>query len=85
MVQGLECAYLLQDFKPDVLRPVGCDWRHHEGLELDIAQDDIAVHSDAGGCGGLTVGVTGTDQVVQTGLQSELEVGARFKLASDVS
>jgi ammonia channel protein AmtB len=84
MVQGLGCAYLLQYFEPDVLGPMGCDWRHHESLELDIAQDDIAVHAYAGRCGGLTVGVTGTDQIVQTGLQGELEVGARFKLASDV-
>lgn len=68
---------LLQNLEPDVLGPVRSNDGHHQSLQLDVAEDDVTVHADAGSGGGFTVEVTGADQVVQTGLQGELEVGAR--------
>ena len=40
------------------------------------------MHANTGRGGGLTVEVTGTDQVVQTRLQGELEVSAKLQLVS---
>lgn len=55
---------------------MGRDGREHESLQLDVAQDHGLVHADTGSCGHLTVAVTGAGEVVETGLQSKLEVGA---------
>lgn len=68
---------LLQNLEPDVLGPVRSNDGHHQCLQLDVAEDDVTVHADAGSGGGFTVEVTGADQVVQTRLQGELEVGAK--------
>ena len=50
----------------------------HQSLQFDVAQNDVFVHTDASGGGGLTVGVTGRGEVVETGLEGKLEVGAKL-------
>lgn len=71
---------LLQDLEPNVLSPVRSNGSKHESLELDVAHQNIAVHANAGGSSGLTVGITSAGEVEETGLQGKLEVGARMKL-----
>lgn len=66
---------LLEDFKPDVFGPVRSNWGKQKSLELDISQDKIPVHAHSSRCGCFTVRVTGTDEIVQTGLESQFEVG----------
>jgi hypothetical protein len=68
---------LLENLKPDVLRPVRSDRGQHESLQLNVAQDGVLVHSHASGVGSFTVAVTGAGEVVQAGLQGKLEVGTK--------
>ena len=63
-----------------MLGPVRSDGSKHESLELNVAQQNITVHANAGGSSGLTVGITSAGEVEETRLQSELEVGAGMKL-----
>lgn len=39
-------TYLLQDFLPDVVTPVGCDHCEELGLEFHVLADCVMVHSD---------------------------------------
>lgn len=39
---------LLQDLKPNIFSPVRSNDSQHEGLQLDVAQDHITVHSNTG-------------------------------------
>lgn len=73
---------LVQDLKPDVLRPVRSDDGHEESLQLNVAEDHVPMHSQAGSRRGVTVLVTGARHIVQGRLQSELEVGAETRLAN---
>lgn len=63
-------TYVLEEILPDVLSPVRSDGVDHQGLSLDPGKDQVLVHSDA--AGGLTVGVTGSLELVVSGLQGEL-------------
>jgi hypothetical protein len=82
---GLKCGQrpedgitnLLENLEPDVLGPVRSNRGQHEGLQLNVPQDGVLVHSDASGVGSLTVAVTGAGEVVKAGLQGKLEVSAR--------
>jgi len=71
---------LLENLEPHVLSPVGCDGGEHEGLQLDVAQHNVPVHTNTGGGRHLTVAVPGTSEVVKTILQSKLEIGAKKRL-----
>jgi hypothetical protein len=68
---------LLENFKPDVLRPVRSDRGQHESLQLNVAQDGVLVHSHTSGVGSFTVAVAGAGEVVQAGLQGKFEVGTK--------
>lgn len=82
----MECwTDLLENLEPDVLGPVRSNGREHESLQLDVAQDHVLVHADAGGSGHLTVAVTGAGEVVETRFQSKLEVGAGRELVTGPS
>lgn len=63
-----------------MLGPVRSDGSKHESLELDVAHQNIAVHTNTGGSSGLTVGITSAGEVEETGLQGKLEVRAGMKL-----
>lgn len=61
---------------------MGSDGREHQSLQLDVPQDHVLVHADTGSNGHLTVAVTSAGEVVETRLQSKLEVGAGQELVA---
>jgi hypothetical protein len=77
MIKGRGASDLLENLEPDVLRPVRSDGGEHQSLQLNVAQDRIAVHTNTGSGGSLTVGITGSGEVIQTRLQGKLEVSAK--------
>jgi hypothetical protein len=52
MISG---EYLLKDLEPDVFRPVRRDRGKHQGLELNIPEDEISVYTNSRSRYGLTV------------------------------
>ena len=77
MIQKEKGTDLLENLEPHVLSPVRSNGCQHQSLQLDVAQDDIAVHANASSTGSFTVSVTSSSEVIQTSLQRKLEVGAK--------
>lgn len=59
---------------PDVLGPMRSDRCDKKGLVLDESEDKILVHSK--GAGGLSVGVTGSLELVESRLEGSLVPGS---------
>jgi len=55
---------------------VGRDGRDQEGLQLDVGEDEGAVHADPGGGGGFAVEIPGAGEVVEGVFQGKLVISA---------
>lgn len=71
-----EETHLLEDFLPDVFGPMGSDRIQHQSLPLNPVDYDVLMHADRSGS--LAVCVTGTEELVESGLQGELVRCAAF-------
>lgn len=65
---------LVEYLMPDIFGPVGRNGSQDEGLQLDISENQIAVHRDSSRSGGFTIEISGADEVVKGILQSSLEI-----------
>jgi hypothetical protein len=68
---------LIQHFKPDILGPMRSDGSDDEGLELDISENYVSVHTDPGSTACFTIEVSRTGEVIKGRLQSKFEIRAR--------
>lgn len=75
ITQGLK-TNLIENLAPDILGPVRSNWGEHKSLKLNVAKDNITMHTHACGSYRLTVGITCAREVIETRLQSKLEVRA---------
>lgn len=66
---------MIEDFLPDKVGPVGCYGGEQEGLELDVAGDEHAVHAHSCGCCGFPVEVSTAYEIIQGRLEGKLVVG----------
>lgn len=73
----MDGAGFVEDFLVDVIGPVRSYGRDYEGLEFDVAEDEGAVHGEAGGGGGFAVEIAGGGEVVEGGFEGDFVVGAR--------
>jgi hypothetical protein len=64
-------AYLIQNFEPYVLRPVGRNGSEKESLKLDVLEHQVTVHSYTGCDGHFAVEIPRSQKVVQSGLQGK--------------
>jgi hypothetical protein len=53
------------------------NWGDEEGLELDISENHVSVHTDPGSTACFTVEVSRTGEVIEGRLKSKFEIGAR--------
>lgn len=77
-------ADLLENLEPNIFGPVRRDGCKHKGLQLDVTHYNVLVHTDTSSSRHLTVVVTGTGEVVKTGLQCKLEVGTKKRSVGTV-
>ena len=61
----MDC-YLLENFLPDVIGPVGGYWGKEEGLEFNVAKNEDAMHPDAGSRRSFAVEISGAGKVVKS-------------------
>lgn len=59
-----EVTYVIEDFLPDEIGPVGCYRGEEEGLQLDVAGDELPVHAYSCRCGGFPVEVSTAYEVI---------------------
>ena len=69
---------MVQDFLPDIVSPVGCDWADEESLELDVASHEFTMHAHTCGCGSFAVEISTAGEVVQGRLKGELVISPRI-------
>ena len=68
---------LLEHFAPHVLCPVRCNWSEQKSLTFNISKNDITMHASACSKGRFTIAIPGTGEIIEAGLQSQLEVGTK--------
>ena len=74
-------AYLLQDFLPDIIGPMGGNRCEEERLQFDVTEHEVVVHADLSTSGSFTVEVSTTGEVVQGRFEGEFIVCSIHMLA----
>ena len=75
---------LLENFQPHILSPVRGNRSQHQGLQFRVPENQFSVHSNTGSNCRFTIGVTSRSEIIETRLQSKLEVRTRERLVKDI-